>query len=129
MTPNVRKEPQNEQVHATRTTNEHEIPNEAIKAANACYQDFDYTPDGKTTICFNCQHTYPDGLQTSRHDAMKHALEAALPAILNQLAAEIRGLSQGDIANPEDCVRHEPEVCYRCYGREQAAQHLEGQSK
>ena len=57
--------------------------------------------------------------------AARAVLEAATPVIRQQLAEEIRSLSAGDPAKRADCYLHEPDICDRCYGREQAAQHIE----
>lgn len=52
--------------------------------------------------------------------------EAAEPHLRKKWAEEVRALSIGDPGNIEDCLRHEPEVCDLCRGREQAAKLLEG---
>ena len=52
--------------------------------------------------------------------------EAAEPHLRRKWAEEVRALSIGDPGNIEDCLRHEPEVCDLCRGREQAAKLLEG---
>ena len=53
-------------------------------------------------------------------------LAAAEPHLRKKWAEEVRALSIGDPGNIEDCLRHEPEVCDLCRGREQAAKLLEG---
>ena len=53
-------------------------------------------------------------------------LAAAEPHLRKKWAEEVRALPIGDPGNIEDCLRHEPEVCDLCRGREQAAKLLEG---
>ena len=52
--------------------------------------------------------------------------EAVEPHLRKKWAKEVRALSIGDPDNIEDCLRHEPEFCDLCRGREQAAKLLEG---
>ena len=68
----------------------------------------------------------PEDLPGSMAREAEIAVEAAEPHLRKKWAEEVRALSIGDPGNIEDCLRHEPEVCDLCRGREQAAKLLEG---
>ena len=68
----------------------------------------------------------PEDLPGSMANEAEIAVEAAEPHLRRKWAEEVRALSIGDPGNIEDCLRHEPEVCDLCRGREQAAKLLEG---
>ena len=68
----------------------------------------------------------PEDLPGSMTSEAEIAVEAAEPHLRKKWAEEVRALSIGDPGNIEDCLRHEPEVCDLCRGREQAAKLLEG---
>ena len=87
------------------------IPGDAIEAAEHAFKE-----------SLRSQHI---PVTASWAEELRVAIEAAMPAIRQQLAEEIRSLSAGDPAKRADCCLHEPDICDRCYGREQAAQHIE----
>lgn len=66
------------------------IPDDVIEATLRCNGNFDYTPGQKEAQCYGCgEYTYPTAIPT-RADSMRHALEAAMPHIRKQIAAEIK---------------------------------------
>lgn len=99
-----------------------EIPDEAIVAAARCAW---VTINSLTEEQWDNPGPRAD-LKQQILDEYAETLTAAAPIIRaderRKITGEIRALSTGDPAKLEDCQRHEPDVCNRCYGREEAAQ-------
>ena len=100
------------------------VPDEAVEAAaKAMYEQRPHATD--PAHWETPWDQVPKAWRRGQEAAACAVLEAAMPAIRQQLAEEIRSLSAGDPAKRADCCLHEPDICDRCYGREQAAQHIE----
>ena len=108
----------------------------AIEAARTAWDAHFFGPtrnEFDEITCAECGYAFgwdglgkgPRGDRALNH-AFDQALAAAEPHLRKKWAEEVRALSIGDPGNIEDCLRHEPEVCDLCRGREQAAKLLEG---